>query len=303
MRASPRICICTRPTARRQPPRWLSPPCGAPHATPAGPLTGQAIEGFRRSAAADAPARRGQARGLTAEECAAVLATCGRPRRTGRGHRARRDGRAPRPRRRRDRGVALSRGRCAAARWRLCAGPTSSSPTLATSASPLEDDSGRRSSRRSAPGRRLRGRGGRLQAATAPDPGDSVIRLGVDQVNRRFAGRLRRGRPRGLQNLAQRPRGTRRRAHRPRGRHPRHPARRRLEGRQHGGTLCRLGRHPRRRQPLHAMKERPARAAGGGEAGGATAGSGCDRGLARPSRWSRRGSRSSSGTCSKRKRP
>ena len=52
---------------------------------PAGPLTRQALEGFPRSAAADAPARRGQARGLTAEECAAVLATCGRPRRTGRG--------------------------------------------------------------------------------------------------------------------------------------------------------------------------------------------------------------------------
>ena len=49
---------------------------------PAGPLTRQALEGFRRSVAADAPARRGQARGLTAEECAAVLATCGRPRRT-----------------------------------------------------------------------------------------------------------------------------------------------------------------------------------------------------------------------------
>ena len=52
---------------------------------PAGSLTRQALEGFRRSAAADATALRGQARGLTAEECAAVLATCGRPRRTGRG--------------------------------------------------------------------------------------------------------------------------------------------------------------------------------------------------------------------------
>ena len=121
---------------------------------PAGPLTRQGLEGFRRSAAADAPARRGQARGLTAEECAAVLATCGRPRRTGRRPRARRDGRA-RWRRRRHR-------------------------------PPLEDESGRRSSRRPAPGRRLRGRGP-SQAATAPEPGDSVIGLGVDQVNRRFA--------------------------------------------------------------------------------------------------------------------
>ena len=37
----------------------------------------------------------------------------------------------------------------------------------------------------------------------------------VDQVNRRFAGRRRRGRPRGPQNFARRPRGTRRPAHRP----------------------------------------------------------------------------------------
>ena len=28
----------------------------------------------------------------------------------------------------------------------------------------------------------------RLQAATAPEPGDSVVGLGVDQVNRRFCG-------------------------------------------------------------------------------------------------------------------
>ena len=52
---------------------------------PAGPLTRQALEGFRRAAVADVPAGRGQARGLTAEECATVLATCLRPRRTGRG--------------------------------------------------------------------------------------------------------------------------------------------------------------------------------------------------------------------------
>ena len=32
-----------------------------------------------------APPRRGQARGLTADECATVLATCLRPRRIGRG--------------------------------------------------------------------------------------------------------------------------------------------------------------------------------------------------------------------------
>ncbi len=54
-------------------------------AVPIGPLTRRALEGFRRTEAADAPPRRGQARGLTADECATVLATCLRPRRTGRG--------------------------------------------------------------------------------------------------------------------------------------------------------------------------------------------------------------------------
>jgi integrase len=49
------------------------------------PFTHQAIEGFRRAAAADTPAHRGQARGLTADECAAILATCMQRRRTGRG--------------------------------------------------------------------------------------------------------------------------------------------------------------------------------------------------------------------------
>ena len=43
------------------------------------------LEDLSRAAAAEAPVRRGQARGLTAEECAVVLANCLRPRRTGRG--------------------------------------------------------------------------------------------------------------------------------------------------------------------------------------------------------------------------
>ena len=54
-------------------------------AVPIGPLPRRALEGFRRTDAADAPPRRGQARGLNADECATVLATCLRPRRTGRG--------------------------------------------------------------------------------------------------------------------------------------------------------------------------------------------------------------------------
>ena len=53
---------------------------------PDGPLTRQTLEGFRRTAAAaGAPAHRSLARGLTAEECDAVLAACCRRRRTGSG--------------------------------------------------------------------------------------------------------------------------------------------------------------------------------------------------------------------------
>ena len=55
-------------------------------AAPIGSLTRPALlEGFRRTDAVDVPSRHGQARGLTADECATVLATCLRPRRTGRG--------------------------------------------------------------------------------------------------------------------------------------------------------------------------------------------------------------------------
>ena len=66
MRASPRIWgTCTRPG--RAPATVTLAVAAVRRAArdagvepPAGPLTGQAIEGFRRSAAADAPARRGQ---------------------------------------------------------------------------------------------------------------------------------------------------------------------------------------------------------------------------------------------------
>ena len=89
---------------------------------PDGPLTRQAIESFRRAAAAaGASARRSLARGLIAEECDRVLTACCRPRRTGRG--VERDGLAVR------RGLvdgavvalvfhgALRRGEVAALRW------------------------------------------------------------------------------------------------------------------------------------------------------------------------------------------
>ena len=50
---------------------------------PDGPLTRQALEEFRRTEVA--AARRRQTRGLTADECDAILATCTRRRRSGRG--------------------------------------------------------------------------------------------------------------------------------------------------------------------------------------------------------------------------
>ena len=49
----------------------------------------------------------------------------------------------------------------------------------------LEDEPGRQAARRPALGRRLRGCRPPPQAATAPEPRDPVVGLGVDQVNRR----------------------------------------------------------------------------------------------------------------------
>ena len=132
-----------------------------------------------------------------------MLATCGRPRRTGRGLERHRDGRAPR------------------------------------------------------------------QAATAPEPGDSVVGLGVDQVNRRFAAacaaaglegrRTSHGGRVGLAvELTARGAAT-------------HAVR--LAGGWKDASMVvplrRLHRHPRRcRQPLHAMKsgERREHPTGGAQA-------------------------------------
>ena len=141
---------------------------------------------FRRTAAADAPTRRG----LTADECATVLATCLRPRRTGRG--------LERPKTAERRGLvdgaivallfhgALRRSEVASLHWL----PTSTSATATTSWSP---SAARRSTR---PGvertcdvwstvaqTAVRS----LRAAISPEPGDSVVGLSVDQINRRFA--------------------------------------------------------------------------------------------------------------------
>ena len=156
---------------------------------PAWPLTRQALEDFRRSAAADAPARRGQARGLTAEECAAVLATCHRPRRTGRGlervETAERRGLV-------DAAIvallfhgALRRSEVAILRWadvELADGGdvVVTVGRLKTNQAGDHPDVRRLVGSCAAAVRRL-------QAATAPESGDSVVGLGVDQVNRRFA--------------------------------------------------------------------------------------------------------------------
>ena len=65
-----------------------------------------------------------------------------------------------------------------------------------------------------------------LHAATTPEPGDSVVSLSVDQINRRFAAAGTAAGLEGAQDLARRPRRSRRRAHRPRGFHACHPNRR-----------------------------------------------------------------------------
>ena len=156
---------------------------------PAGPLTGQALEGFRRSAAADAPARRGQARGLTAEECAAVLATCGRPRRTRRG--------LERAETAERRGLvdvvivallfhgALRRSEVAVLRWADVELADGGDVVVTVRRSKTNQTGDHPDVWRLVGGCAAAVR--LLQAATAPEPGDSVIGLGIDQVNRRFA--------------------------------------------------------------------------------------------------------------------
>ena len=157
---------------------------------PAGPLTRQALERFRRAAAADDPARRGQVRGLTADECDRVLAACCRPRHTGRGVES--DEAAKR------RGLVdgaivalvfhggLRRSEVAALCWidvDLSAADdvvVVRVPLLKTNRAEAGDDV-----------RQLVGSCAdalrRLHAATKPAPTNPVIDLGVHQINRRFA--------------------------------------------------------------------------------------------------------------------
>ena len=158
---------------------------------PDGPLTRQAIESFRRSAtAAGTSGGRSGVRGLTADECGRVLAACCRPRRTGK--RLERHEAAVR------RGLvdaaivalvfhgALRRSEVAALRWAdvdLSAGDdivVVRVPLPKTS--PVEDGG---DVRQLVGGCAAALR--RLHAATGPAPADSVIGLGVHQINRRFA--------------------------------------------------------------------------------------------------------------------
>ena len=158
---------------------------------PDGSLTRQAIESLRRAAAtATAAARRSPARGLTAEECDRVLAACCRPRRTGR--RVERGDVAVR------RGLidgaivalvfhgALRRSEVAALRWTdvdLSAGDDIVVVTVPGSKTNPAADGGDVRQLVAGCAAALR----RLHAATKPAPANSVIGLGVHQINRRFS--------------------------------------------------------------------------------------------------------------------
>ena len=158
-------------------------------AGPIGPLTRRALEGFRRTDAADAPPRRGQARGLTADECATVLATCLRPRRTGRG--------LEHPKTAERRGLvdgaivallfhgALRRSEVAALCWAAVDFGDGDDVVVTVRRSKSDPTGGRADVRRLVGGCASAVRS--LHAAVSPEPGDAVVGLSVDQINRRFA--------------------------------------------------------------------------------------------------------------------
>ena len=158
---------------------------------PDGELTRQAMERFRRAAAATGSSgRRSAARGLTADECDRVLAACCRPRRSGRG--LERDEAAVR------RGLvdgvivalvfhgALRRSEVAALRWvdvDLYAGDDIVVVRVPLPKTNPAEDGGDVRQLIGSCAVALR----RLHAAAGPAPADSVIGLGVHQINRRFA--------------------------------------------------------------------------------------------------------------------
>ena len=158
---------------------------------PDGLLTRQAIERFRPAGtAAGASGGGNTTRGLTAEECDRVLAACCRPRHTG--TRLESDAAAMR------RGLvdgaivalvfhgALRRGEVAALRWADV--DLSAGDDIVVVRVPLPN---RNPAQDGGDVRQLVGRCAdalrRLHAATGPAPADSVIGLGVHQINRRFA--------------------------------------------------------------------------------------------------------------------
>ena len=161
----------------------------AGEAVPVGPFTRHAIDGFRRTAAGDAPPRRGQARGLTADECATVLATCLRPRRTGRG--------LERPKTAERRGLvdgaivtllfhgALRRSEVAALCWTDVDLSDGDDVVVTVRRSKSDPTGGHADVRRLVGGCAAAVRS--LHAAVSPEPGNSVVGLSVDQINRRFA--------------------------------------------------------------------------------------------------------------------
>ena len=158
---------------------------------PDGPLTRQAIESFRRAvAAAGASGGSSTARGLTADECDRVLAACCRPRHSGRGVES--DKAAMR------RGLvdgaivalafhaALRRSEVAALRWAdvdLSAGDDIVVVRVPLPRRNPAEDGGDVRQLVGSCADALR----RLHAATKPAPADSVVGLGVHQINRRFA--------------------------------------------------------------------------------------------------------------------
>ena len=157
---------------------------------PDGPLTRQTLEGFRRTAAAaGAPAHRSLARGLTAEECDAVLAACCRRRRTGSG--LEREETAMR------RGLidgaivallfhgALRRSEVAALRWADVDLSGDDDVVVTVRRSKTNPAGDRADVRRLVGGCAAAVR--RLHAATSPPPTEAVIGLAVHQINRRFA--------------------------------------------------------------------------------------------------------------------
>ena len=176
----PTSATCGRSAARRQPPRWPSP-------SPAGPLTRQALADFRGTEGA--AERRGQTPGLTADECAAILATCTQRRRTGRG--LEREETAER------RGLvdgavvgllfhgALRRSEVAALCW-TDVDLSDGEDVVVTRRHATTNAAGeRRDVRRLVGGCAAAVR--RLQAATTPEPADPIIGLSGDQINKRFA--------------------------------------------------------------------------------------------------------------------